>query len=63
MTKEQALNTIQNIYDCNGYRETDGNNWLGARLYALEQFIKHPNLECYCSSLASGKCDACTGIR
>ncbi len=40
MTKEQALNTIQAIFDCQGYAETEGDCWLGPRLTALQDYIQ-----------------------
>lgn len=39
MTKYQALNTLDAILTCNGYKETAGDNWLGPRLMALRDYI------------------------
>jgi hypothetical protein len=39
ITRKQALQIIANIESCNGYKETDGKNWLGPRLHELRLFI------------------------
>ena len=40
MTKQQALNTIENIIESQGYRETQGDQWLGPRLSQIQEFIE-----------------------
>lgn len=42
MTKQQALNTINNIIESQGYRETNGDAWLGPRLEQLREYIQGP---------------------
>lgn len=39
-TVNAALANIQNIIGCDGYRETDGNVWLGARLQAVTDTLE-----------------------
>lgn len=43
----QALQTLKNIVDSTGYRETDGDNWLGPRLFELHDFIVASALPLY----------------
>lgn len=65
VNRHRALRIIENIFNCQGYAETGGDQWLGPRLMQLRDFIEalpRP-AKCYCSSLPQGYCDFCTGIR
>ena len=39
ISAQEAINILRNIVDSDGYRETDGDEWLGPRLSLLHDFI------------------------
>lgn len=37
----RCIRTLHLIYDCDGYRETKGREWLGPRLTYIEDFLNN----------------------
>jgi len=42
---QRRIQIIDNIFDCDGYKETNGNVWLGPRLMEVRNFLVKLNSE------------------